>query len=72
MAMPQNTKELKQLISKCEADKQVLQIEIGKDRYDKVTKEISEVLERNGLNEFHAYSLINHLSDIYRLERTHV
>lgn len=46
-----------------------LQILLGKDRYESVVSELKEVLERNGLDEIKSAYLINHLNQIYQLER---
>lgn len=64
--------EIEKLLNKNKFEMRELQIQLGKDRYESVVNEIREVLVRNGLNEFNSFQLLNHLSDIFRVERIHV
>ena len=64
--------EIEKLLRSIKFEKQELQVLLGKGRYETVVKEVNEVLGRNGLNEFTAFQLLNHLSDIYRVERIRV
>jgi hypothetical protein len=64
--------ELKAQLKSIDVEEKELKAALGSDRYEKVTKEINDLISRNDLNEFQAYHLLNLLSQIYRLERTHL